>query len=217
MPGDGSKDERIASQLAALTASVVADATGGKGTVEPGLVRFSGTGTIAGRAITAACSEGSLQAIFAALEHAQAGSILCASGPGNSAYLGDLLASDLVKRGLAGAVIDGLIRDRATIATLPASFFARGLTPVALRRQGPGYPMVPLALGGVTVNPGDWIVADDDGVVVIDPAEIDAVIAKAEENARIEARIVELIDAGAKVTEAVRQAIAEAADVAGRE
>lgn len=69
-----------------------------------------------------------------------------------------------------------------------------GLTPVALRRQEPGRPMVSLTLGGVIVNPGDWIVADDDGVVVIDPVDVEAVLA------------------GAKVTEAVHQAIAEVAD-----
>lgn len=210
MSASGREDRSIADQLAALSASIVADATGGKGVVEPGLIRFSGTGTIAGRAVTAACSEGSLQAIFAALEHAEAGAVLCVSGPGNSAYLGDLLASDLAKRGLAGAVIDGLIRDRATIATMPASFFARGLTPIALRRQEPGSPMVPISIGGVTIHPGDWIVADDDGVVVIVPQDVDAVIAKAAENARIEVRIMELVEAGAKITEAVRQALAEA-------
>lgn len=203
-------DQAIADQLAALSASIVADAMGGKGAVEPGLIRFSGTGTIAGRAVTAACAEGSLQAIFAAVEHAGAGTVLCVSGPGNSAYLGDLLASDLVKRGLAGAVIDGLVRDRATIATLPASFFARGLTPVALRRQEPGSHMVPISIGGVTIRPGDWIVADDDGVVVIDPVDVEAVVARAAENARIETRIMELVEGGAKVTEAVRQALAEA-------
>lgn len=203
-------DQAIADQLAALSASIVADASGGKGAVAPGLIRFSGTGTIAGRAVTAACSEGSLQAIFAALEHAEAGAVLCVSGPGNSAYLGDLLASDLVKRGLAGAVIDGFIRDRATIAAMPISFFARGLTPVALRRQEPGSAMVPISIGGVTIEPGDWVVADDDGVVVIHPQGVEAVIAKAAEDARIEGRIMELVEAGAKITEAVRQALAEA-------
>lgn len=210
MSASGREDRSIADQLAALSTAIVADATGGKGVVEPGLIRFSGTGTIAGRAVTAACSEGSLQAIFAALEHAEAGAVLCASGPGNSAYLGDLLASDLAKRGLAGAVIDGLIRDRATIATMPTSFFARGLTPMALRRQEPGSPMVPISIGGVSIHPGDWIVADDDGVVVIVPQDVDGVIAKATENARIEVRIMELVEAGAKITEAVRQALAEA-------
>lgn len=209
MSASGREDRSIADQLAALSASIVADGTGGKGVVEPGLIRFSGTGTIAGRAVTAACSEGSLQAIFAALEHAEAGAVLCVSGPGNSAYLGDLLASDLAKRGLAGAVIDGLIRDRATIATMPVSFFARGLTPMALRRPEPGSPMVPISIGGVTIHPGDWIVADDDGVVVIVPQDVDAVIAKAAENAQIEVRIMELVEAGAKITEAVRQALAE--------
>lgn len=205
-------DQGIAAKLAALSAATISDAAGCKGVVDTGLIRFSGTGTIAGRAITAACSEGSLQAILAALEHARPGDILCVSGPGNSAYLGDLLANDLACRGLAGAVIDGLIRDRAALTTLPTSIFARGLTPAALRRNEPGEPMVPLVLGGVTIRPGDWVVCDDDGVVVIEPENVPAVLAKAEDNARIEVRIMELVAAGAKVTDAARQAIAESAN-----
>lgn len=199
-------------KLAALSTSILADAMGGKGAVQPGLIRFSGKGTIAGRAITADCDEGSLQAVFAALEAAQPGNILCTVGPGISAYLGDLLAANIIRHGLPGAVIDGLIRDRETIATMSASFFARGLTPVALRRPEPGRPMVPIVIGGVTITPGDWVVADDDGVVVIAPSEVEAVLAKAEENARIEERIMELVESGVKITDAVRQAVVESAE-----
>lgn len=208
----GETDDRdVASKLASLSTSILADARGGRGAVAPGLLRFSGTGTVAGRAITADCDEGSLQAVFAALEHAKPGDILCTVGPGNSAYLGDLLAANLIRRELAGAVIDGLIRDRAVLSAMPITFIARGVTPVNQRRQEPGRPMVPVTIGGVIIHPGDWVVADDDGVLVIAPTEIDATLAKAEENARIEERIRELVKDGVKVTDAVRQAVAEIA------
>lgn len=202
-------DRETARRLAALCTSILADATGGAGVIAPGLIRYSGAGTVAGRAVTAACDEGSLQAVFPALEKAGPGDILCITGPGVSAYLGDLLAANIVQRGLSGAVIDGLIRDRATIAVMPVSFHARGLTPVAMRRDGPGAPMVPLTIGGVTVNPGDWIVADDDGVIVLPPAEVESAIAAAEKSARVEVRIMELVNGGAAVSDAVRQALAE--------
>lgn len=208
----GETDDRdVASKLASLSTSILADARGGRGAVAPGLLRFSGTGTVAGRAITADCDEGSLQAVFAALEHAKPGDILCTVGPGNSAYLGDLLAANLMRRELAGAVIDGFIRDRAVLSAMPITFIARGVTPVNQRRQEPGRPMVPVTIGGVIIHPGDWVVADDDGVLVIAPTEIDATLAKAEENARIEERIRELVKDGVKVTDAVRQAVAEIA------
>lgn len=202
--------ESVAHKLSGLSSSIISDVTGGHGVVSPGLIRFSGKGTVAGRAVTADCAEGSLQAVFAALDEAEPGAFLCIAGPGVSAYMGDLLATHLVRRGFVGAVVDGLIRDRATIGQLPASFFARGLTPVNLRRPDPGRPMVPVAIGGVTVNPGDWIVADDDGVVAIAPSEVEAVIAKAEASTRLEEAIMARIEAGARIPDAVREALAEA-------
>lgn len=193
----------IAARLGRLSSSIVADVSEGRGVVSPGLIRFSGSGTVAGRAVTADCAEGSLRAVFPALDQAQPGDILCMTAPGTTAYLGDLLASDIVGRGLAGAVVDGLIRDRDAIAGMPASFFARGVTPYARRGSDPGQSMTPILLGGVRVAPGDWIVADGDGVIVVPPTAIEEVLAKAEENARIEERIMARIRAGEKVRDAV--------------
>lgn len=207
MSGDDPAVQAITRRLSSLSVSDLADATGGKGVVAPGLLRLSGAGTVAGRAVTADCAEGSLAAVWAAVEEAESGALLCVKGPGVSAYMGDLLAADLQNRGFAGAVIDGLVRDRSTLAKMPLSFFARGLTPVALRRPDPGRPMVPVEIGGVTINPGDWVVADDDGVVVIPSAEVDAVLGKADENARIEQLIMARVKAGAKIMDAVREVI----------
>src|SRR4051794_2835681 len=89
----------VAARLARLSSSIVADASEGRGVVSSGLIRFSGSGTVAGRAVTADCAEGSSRAVFPALDQAQAGDILCVTAPGQTAYLGDLLASDIVGRG----------------------------------------------------------------------------------------------------------------------
>lgn len=189
--------------LASLSSSIVADAAAGRGVIAPGLQRFAGKGTAAGRAVTAACAEGSLVAVFSALDAARPGDFLCISAPGASAYLGDLLAADLVRRDLAGIIVDGLIRDRAAIANLPITVLARGVTPVARRGREPGLSMIPVEIGGVTVHPGDWIVADDDGVVVVAPDDVEAIVATAQEHARIEERIMAHIAAGATIMEAV--------------
>lgn len=199
--------EGAANGLASLSSSIVADAAGGRGVIAPGLQRFAGRGTAAGRAVTAACAEGSLAAVFVALDMARPGDFLCVSGPGASAYLGDLLAADLVRRGLAGIIVDGFIRDRAAIADLPITVLARGVTPVARRGREPGLSMVPVEIGGVSVNPGDWIVADDDGAVVVSPEEVEAIVAAARENARIEERIMAHIKAGATIMEAVAREV----------
>lgn len=205
MAGECSPD-RYRKRLSALTVSALANATEGKGVVAPGLFRYGGTGTVAGPAVTADCDEGSLQAVWAAADNAECGAVLCIHGPGVSAYMGDLLATDLANRGFVAAVVDGYIRDRATLATMEMSFFARGLYPLAHRRPGPGRPMVPIEIGGVTINPGDWIVADDDGVVVIPPADLDMVLDKADENASIEEQIIARVKAGARLLDAVREA-----------
>lgn len=194
----------IAARLARLNSSIIADVRQGAGVVSPGLIRISGSGTVAGRAVTADCAEGSLQAVFGALAEARPGDILCMTAPGRTAYMGDLLATNLVQRGLAGAVVDGLVRDRETIAAMPISVHARGVTPAARRGREPGRSMTPIVLGEVSVSPGDWIIADADGVIVVPSAEIAAVLEKAEAEAEVEARIMARIKAGERVMDAVK-------------
>ncbi|MFV0643842.1 MAG: RraA family protein [Sphingomonadaceae bacterium] len=197
----------ISERLAALSTSILSDATGGVGVLAPGLVRYSGSGTIAGRARTADCAEGSVQAIFAALEDAQAGDILIVKAPGKSAYLGDMLATNLLHLGLAGAIIDGFVRDRATISSMPISFFGRGVYPVNLRRREPGVAMKPISVGEVEVAVGDWIVADDDGVLVLRPDQVEAAIAKALVGEQIEKQIREYLRNGLAMEEAISHAV----------
>jgi 4-hydroxy-4-methyl-2-oxoglutarate aldolase len=198
-------DSEILRQLAALSTSAIADAIGGTAVPSPGLFRISGSGTVAGRVVTAECADGSLLAVFAALDQAKPGDVLCMTAPGSSAYLGDLLASDIANRGLTGAVVDGLVRDKDTVAGMSLSVFARGVTPFARRGSAPGRAMVPVEIGGVTVHPGDWIVADGDGVVFIKAQNVIAALEQAKENAEREERIMARIKAGASVMAAVQQ------------
>ena len=122
-----------------------------------------------------------------------------------TAYLGDLLATEILNRGLVAVVVDGLIRDSDTLARLPISIFARGVTPAAPRGGDPGRSMVAIRVGGVEVNPGDWIVGDGDGIVVIAAQELQATLERAEEDARIEARMKARIKAGASLLAAVKE------------
>lgn len=204
-------DSASAAGLARFTTSLLSDVRGGGGVVAPGLMRFAGTGTQAGKAVTARCEEGSLHAVFAALDHARPGDFLCIQGGGETAYLGDLLAGNLVQRGLAGAIVDGYVRDRSALAGLPLTILARGVTPRNMRRQGGGEAQVPLVLGSVAIQPGDWIVADDDGAIVIAPAEVEMTLASAVRQERVEVRIRDLVRAGTRMPDAVRRAMSEVA------
>ena len=84
-----------------------------------------------------------------------------------NAVLGDLVSTKAKHRGCAGFVVDGLIRDLPNIQALDFPVFARGTTPIGPLHRGPGEINYAICCGGVVVNPGDLIVGDDMGVVVI--------------------------------------------------
>lgn len=88
-----------------------------------------------------------------------------------NAVLGDLVSTKAKHLGIAGFIVDGLIRDLPGIVEIDYPVFARGTTPVGPLHRGPGEVNFPICCGGVVVNPGDLIVADAAGVVVV-PREI---------------------------------------------
>ena len=124
---------------------------------------------IAGRARTARITPGQNGAIHRAVHHATAGDILVVDGGGSERFgpFGDLLADGCIAKGMVGAVFDCTIRDSADIAALGFQVFCRGFHPEATAKTDRGDTDVPIVLGGVTVHPGDIVVGDDDGVVVI--------------------------------------------------
>ena len=124
---------------------------------------------IAGRARTARITPGQNGAIHRAVHHAFARDILVVDGGGAERFgpFGDLLADGCIAKGMVGAVFDCTIRDSADIAALGFQVFCRGFHPEATAKTDRGDTDVPVVLGGVTVHPGDIVVGDDDGVVVI--------------------------------------------------
>jgi len=98
--------------------------------------------------------------------------------------------------GLAGAVIDGPVRDAAGIRELGFPVWARSITPRVGTNRRVGQTQVPVACGDIVVHPGDWIFADDDGVVVVPAANVEKVLAAAETTDAKERKIAERIKAG---------------------
>ena len=90
-----------------------------------------------------------------------------------NAVLGDLVSTKAKHLGIAGFVVDGLVRDLPDILALDYPVFARGTTPVGPLHRGPGEVNFPICCGGVVVSPGDVVVADAAGVVIV-PKEIAA-------------------------------------------
>jgi RraA family protein len=111
--------------------------------------------------------------VHKALDVAQPGDIIVidAAGSKQNAVLGDLISTKARHRGIAGVIVDGLVRDLPGILPLDFPVFARGTTPIGPLHRGPGEINYPICCGGVVVNPGDLIAADAAGVIVI-PREI---------------------------------------------
>ena len=137
--------------------------------MDSGIVTQWSGGRCVGPALTVLTRDGDNLAIHRALDDALPGDVLVINALGGAAraVFGDLLAEICLAAGVVGVVIDGLIRDRAAIQELGLPVWARGVSPAGPFKNGPGSVAAPIACGGVVVNPGDFITADDDGVAVI--------------------------------------------------
>jgi regulator of RNase E activity RraA len=104
--------------------------------------------------------------------------VLAARGATQFAMFGGKLSIGLAKRGVAGLVIDGAVRDVADIKKAGLPTFARAVAS-GVPADGPGEVNVPVACGGVVVMPGDIVVADANGIVAVPPAHAEEILAKA--------------------------------------
>jgi RraA family protein len=107
--------------------------------------------------------------IHKALTLVKPGDVMVIDGGGDHSWalLGFLMVSTAIKLGLAGMIVDGCIRDAAEIRASGFPIFAAGINPNGPMKEGPGEVNHPISCGGQMVHPGDIIVADDDGVVVV--------------------------------------------------
>jgi RraA family protein len=130
---------------------------------------------LCGPACTVKVFPGDNLMVHKALDVAQPGDIVVVDSGGSTsnAVLGDLISTKAKHRKIAGFIIDGLVRDLPSILPLDFPVFARGTTPIGPLHRGPGEINFPICCGGIVVNPGDLIVADAAGVIVV-PREIAA-------------------------------------------
>lgn len=166
---------------------------------------------MAGPAITLRARPCDNLLVYKALEIAQPGDVLVISYyeyETNSVW-GDLTSMIGKARGLAGMVTDGVVRDLAGLRAVDLPIFAIGLTPNSPQKDGPGEINVPVVCGGVIVNPGDIILGDDDGVVVVPQALASTVIEKTRAIIAKEEKMVADIKAGKLIPEWVDRVLKE--------
>ena len=118
-----------------------------------------------------------------AIDMAQPGDVILVDAQNEQSYAitGELMISWLQERGVAGLVIDGCIRDAEAVCEMDFPVYATGVTPNGPLKEGGGEINFPIMCGGLVVNPGDIIVGDQDGIVVINPADAAVVLEKAKE------------------------------------
>jgi 4-hydroxy-4-methyl-2-oxoglutarate aldolase len=165
--------ERVPADLVAkarrFQASILADVGGRRGTLGGRIQPLSRTMKVAGPAFTVEVRPGDNLMIHAALALARPGDVIVVDGKGDlsCALTGALMAAHAHKAGIAGFVIDGAVRDTEDCARGDFPVFAAGANPNGPLKNSGGRINWPVSLAGTTVNPGDLVVGDADGVVVV--------------------------------------------------
>jgi 4-hydroxy-4-methyl-2-oxoglutarate aldolase len=150
-------------------------------------------------------------AIYKALEMAQPNDVLVIATyeyTTNSVW-GELTTLVGRARGLAGMVTDGTVRDSREIIEIGLPIFARGLTPNSPFKSGPAKINVPISCGGVNVMPGDIVIGDADGVVVVPQDQAEAVLDRVDAIHAKEAGIRAEIEAGAVIPSGMARLLRE--------
>ena len=153
-----------------------------------------------GVALTVKARPGDNLMLHKALNMAVAGDVIVVSNEGDrsQSLLGEIMMTYGRHKGLAGMVIDGPMRDVDSIYSLGVPMYAVGSTPGGPYKEGPGEINVPVSIGGVVVNPGDILVGDADGIVVIAPADAPELLGKAQAKFQKEQEIFRAIEAGTR-------------------
>jgi 4-hydroxy-4-methyl-2-oxoglutarate aldolase len=165
--------------LAVLGVSTVHEADQRRGAFDPAIRPIQTGVRIAGSAVTVSCPPGDNLMIHAAVETCRAGDILVVTttSPSTDGMVGELLATSLRAHGVIGLVTAAGVRDAAELRAMGFPAWARAINPQGTVKASPGSVNVPVVCGGQMVNPGDAIVADDDGVVVVPRSRCGQVLA----------------------------------------
>lgn len=156
--------------LARSSTANVSDELDSMGVMLPAIRSMVPGCSFVGRAYTVKAYPGSILTVHKALFEAGPGDVLVVDGEGDSragALLGEIMALECQVKGFAGAVIDGAVRDAPGLVEQGFPVFARAVTPRVGTNRRLGQTQVPVSCGGVVVQPGDLVMGDDNGVVII--------------------------------------------------
>jgi len=179
-------------KASSFAASILADVAGRRGTLDGRIIPVSPAARMAGAAFTIEVRPGDNLMIHAAMTIAKPGDVLVVDGKADHtcALMGSIMINACMKLGIAGVVLDGAHRDSEELRALGFPVYSVGSNPNGPTKFVPGRINWPISCGGVAINPGDLIVGDADGVVVVEREKAESLLelaaAKvADERARI--------------------------------
>ncbi len=203
--------KHLLEQFAKYPTGNIVDAMGRFGAMDPGVKPVGPGMKFAGSALTVRIRACDNLVIYKALDLAQPGDVLVIATNNfqGAATWGDLTSMIAKAKGAAGVVTDGMVRDVDGICHVGVPVFARGATPNSPFKDGQGEVNFTVSCGGVTVRPGDILVGDGDGVVVIPREGWDEVLKGAEKVVEKEAQTIANIQAGKVIPDWVAKTLTE--------
>ncbi len=186
----------LAAEFAKIPTANIADTMGRSCALHPRIRLYSAPQqpVTAGIALTVKTRGGDNLLIHAALDMAKEGDVIIVSNEGgvdNRSLMGEIMFTYASYKKLTGLVLDGPIRDVDAARQMALPIYATGTTPGGPYKEGPGEVNVPISCGGISVNPGDIVVMDSDGVIIIPLKDAPEVLAAAQKlQANDEAKVI---------------------------
>lgn len=195
--------KKLIDQFREIGTATVHEAYGRRGAVNYAIKPIAKGVRLCGPAFTVQCHPGDNLMLHKALERAQPGDILVASVGGyyEAGYWGGLMATSAVAKKLGGLAIDGCIRDSAEIIRMGFPIFCRGFCIRGTTKTVLGLVNHSILFGGALVHPGDLILGDDDGVVVVERMACEEVLEKSIKRTEAEKLKTEKLKAGVSSVE----------------
>lgn len=197
---------KTAIALMSVGTATLSDALDKSGAMDHGIRSMSANPRMAGEAFTVRIHTADILMVAQALSECGKGDVLVIAGHGelNTALWGELTTLAALRKGLAGVVIDGAVRDIAAIRRSPLPVFARAVVPNAGGAEYLGELNVPVQCGGQVIHPRDWVIGDEDGVVIVPAAQVSRVQERAKQIIEAEKVIEQEIRKGADLGRLLR-------------